>query len=71
MHRISVNSSVIRSVGYDREIAILEIEFTNGAIYEYGGVPEEIYAELLAAESKGAYFDACIRDPRYSCRRLS
>jgi hypothetical protein len=45
-------------VGYDREIAILEIEFTNGAVYEYDGVPEEIYADLLAAESKGAYFDA-------------
>ena len=70
MNRIPVVSSVIRSVGYDREAATLEIEFINGAVYEYSDVPEHIYIDFLSAESKGAYFDAHIRRHEHPCRRL-
>lgn len=62
MRRQPVESSMLRSVGYDPERSILELEFTSGRIYRYFGVPEEMFAELLTAESEGRYFLAQIDD---------
>ena len=52
----------MRSVGYDAQSQILEIEFQSGAVYEYLGVPREVHQELMSAESKGQYFNSEIRD---------
>jgi hypothetical protein len=60
--RQPVESSVLAAVGYDAEKRMLEIEFHSGAIYRYLEVPEEIHRGLLAAESKGHFFGANIRD---------
>ena len=60
--RKPVESSVLASVGYDAGKRVLEIEFHSGAIYRYLEVPEEIHRRLLAAESKGHFFGANIRD---------
>jgi hypothetical protein len=60
--RQPVESSVLASAGYDAAKRLLEIEFHSGAIYRYLEVPEEIYRRLLAAESKGHFFGASIRD---------
>ena len=56
MQRQPVESSMLRSAGYDPERSILELEFNNGRIYRYFGVPPEIFDELMTAESKGRYF---------------
>jgi hypothetical protein len=60
--RRPVISSMMQSAGYDDAHAVLEIEFVTGTIYRYHAVPHRIWRELLEAESKGRYFDACIRD---------
>ena len=60
--REAVESSVLASVGYDAQSRLLEIEFHSGALYRYFEVPKEIYRQLLAAESKGHFFGANIRD---------
>ncbi|MEO6786487.1 MAG: KTSC domain-containing protein [Chthoniobacteraceae bacterium] len=60
--RQPVESSVLAAVGYDAQRRLLEIEFHSGAIYRYLEVPEEIHRRLLAAESKGRFFGAAIRD---------
>ncbi|HEX3661367.1 MAG TPA: KTSC domain-containing protein [Acidobacteriaceae bacterium] len=60
MERISVNSSNIASVGYDADSQTLEIEFNNGGVYQYSGVPQEIYGGMMSADSKGKYFHANI-----------
>ena len=60
--RKPVESSVLATVGYDAGKRVLEIEFHSGAIYRYLEVPEEIHKRLLAAESKGHFFGANIRD---------
>ena len=52
----------MRSVGYDAQSQILEIEFQSGAVYEYLGVPREVHQGLSIAESKGQYFNSEIRD---------
>lgn len=71
MNRLAVESTIIRSVGYDADSGILEIEFTNAEIYQYSAVPATVYSELLAAESPGSYFNEIIRrNLVYPCRRV-
>lgn len=62
MKRRAVESSALRSVGYDAELAVLEVEFTSGEIYRYHAVPPSAHRSLLQAESKGRYFVEHIRD---------
>lgn len=62
MDRNSVTSSNIRSFGYDSDSGTLEIEFKNGAVYQYSGVPQSEYDDLIAAASHGTYFNAHIKN---------
>lgn len=62
MQRKAVDSTTMRSVGYQAKSRILEIEFDSGMVYQYVGVPAKVYAQLLRAESKGRYFNGEIRD---------
>ncbi len=68
MLRQLVNSRSLQSVGYDPRPGILEIEFTNGSVYQYLDVPDTVYQELMAAPSHGTYFREQIRD-RYPHRK--
>jgi KTSC domain len=62
MVREAVESRAILSIGYDKSSAVLEIEFTNGSIYQYERVPACIADEFMQANSKGEFFNACIKD---------
>ncbi len=70
MQRARVNSSSLRSVGYDPERRVLEVEFSNGSLYQYEGVPGEIVRELLAADSLGTYFNQVFKASGFPYRRL-
>jgi len=70
MDRQSVNSSNLRSVGYDEEESVLEIEFQAGPVYRYYGVSGSIYRALMFAGSKGKYFDSHIRKRNYRYRQV-
>jgi hypothetical protein len=59
---IAVSSSLLASVSYDAGQSVLQLELCDGAIYRYFAVPPAIYEGLLAAESKGSYFNREIRD---------
>ena len=61
MQRQAVESTNIKSVGYDPEDEILEVEFHSGGVYHYVGVPPAVYEGLLAARSTGRYFGDFIR----------
>ena len=65
MERTPVQSSNLNSVGYDADSSILEIEFHHGGIYQYSGVPSSVHEELMAAGSKGTYFDQAIKKGGY------
>jgi hypothetical protein len=69
MQLVTVESSMIHAVGYDKPKRVLEIIFNTGRTYLYDDVPPEVYEGLLKAESKGRYFLANIRDA-YSYRQL-
>lgn len=54
-----VESSNLESVGHDG--TNLFVRFKNGSIYVYLHVPESLYQELLAADSKGKYLGKHIK----------
>jgi hypothetical protein len=55
-------SSVIRSFSYDGRRRELRVVFQSHRRYVYRQVPEETFAALQAAASKGAYFNRHVRD---------
>jgi len=61
MQRQSVQSSNIHSVGYDENLQILEIVFKSSGIYEYYGVPKNVYRGLIEAPSKGKFLNEHIK----------
>lgn len=56
MERNYVESSMINSIGYDSESAILEIEFNSGAVWQYSDFSEPSWYEFKNAESLGKFF---------------
>lgn len=67
--RAPVTSSLLASIAYSEQ-AVLEIEFRNGALYRYFAVPHSVVAQLLAADSKGSWFNRHVRN-RFRYQRLS
>jgi len=61
MNRTPVESSSVRSIGYDPETKVLQVEFTSGGLYEYYGVTQFAHDEFIASESKGSHFAVKIR----------
>lgn len=62
MMRDPVSSSNIMSAGYDEQSGTLEVEFKDGAVYQYFNVSSSIYDEFKKASSKGQYFNAYIKN---------
>lgn len=69
MQRVLVESSTLGSAGHDAQSAVLELQFRNGAVYQYFLVPPRVYLDLLGARSKGAYFNQNIRG-RYPYQQI-
>ncbi len=61
MLRIPVTSSDIKSIGYDPDNLILEIEFLSGGTYRYFGIPPHLHKEFMHADSKGKFLHAFIK----------
>jgi hypothetical protein len=70
MERKPVESSTIKSVGYDAEMKALEVEFASGRIYQYYDVPEEIHNEFISAPSKGNFFHHKIKNQGFPFKRI-
>lgn len=70
MHRTSVESSHFAAVGYDPAARKMHIEFKNGAVYEYTGVPEQFHKTLMNADSQGAFFHKNVK-PHFHARKIN
>ncbi|QKK07560.1 MAG: KTSC domain-containing protein [Planctomycetota bacterium] len=58
-----VVSSNIEAIGYAAECQQLHVRFSkSGTTYVYHGVEEWVYSEFMAAESKGQYLNANIKN---------
>lgn len=64
MTRKPVSSTSIRSLGYDAENQILEVELKHGGVYQYFQVSADDYAAMLASESIGRYYTKHIKPNR-------
>ena len=69
MERKRVNSSKLRAVGYDEKARLLEVEMSNGQVFQYSGVYPEVYRRFMAAPNPTSFFDDKIAE-EYSARRL-
>ena len=69
MERQSVKSVILRSVGYDDSKKILEIEFQNGLVYQFSGVPLKVYTDLMQSGEMGKYFSEKVR-PRFHTKQV-
>ncbi|MDP9077905.1 MAG: KTSC domain-containing protein [Bacteroidota bacterium] len=54
-------SSVVANMDYDEGKATLRITYISGAMYDYLGVPPEVFEEMKAAGSKGKFLNYVIK----------
>jgi hypothetical protein len=57
-----LRSSCLTFYEYDFRREVLGLTFTDGTKGYYSGVPPYVFAGLLAAPSKGTYFNSAIRN---------
>lgn len=57
-----VTSTAIQHIAWNSGTLVLNITFASGRTYSYCGVPEWKYLGLVAAPSKGEFFNEHIRD---------
>ena len=69
MQRKRVNSSRLRSVGYDEKSQILEVEMSNGQVFQYSQVYPEVYRGFMAAPNPTTFFDDKIAE-EYTPKRV-
>lgn len=71
MKREPVESTAIKSIGYNEDKHILEVEILEtGRIYKYFNVPLEEYMDFLDAKSLGEYYNRVIKE-NYEYRELA
>jgi hypothetical protein len=56
-----VESTTLATIAYDNAHEVLRLKFRSGVIYQYSGVPASVHGALVAAPSKGNYFNREIR----------
>lgn len=69
LRQIRLDSTALAWVRYLEQNCALRVGLSSGREYEYTGVPLDVYQELLAAESKGRYYNANIRND-FPCRKI-
>lgn len=47
---ISIQSDNVSAAGYDEESMVMTVQFDNGALYEYYGVPTDLWTSFVAAQ---------------------
>jgi YD repeat-containing protein len=62
MERRRITATNMCAVGYDPAGRVLEIEFTNGTVLRYNGVPAEVHRRLVSAASPATYWRDNIED---------
>jgi len=47
---IAIQSDNVQSAGYDEASMVMSVQFDNGALYEYYGVPANLWTSFVAAQ---------------------
>jgi hypothetical protein len=56
-----VESSAVKTIGYDVDAEEAYVEYLGGGLYAYEGVPAGVFEELASAESKGTFVNTVIK----------
>ena len=59
--RVRLESTMLATAGYDEHRCELQLDFRDGARYQYSAVPPHLFHDLLAAPSKESFFNRHIR----------
>lgn len=60
--RLPLGSTTLTAAAYDDSTEQLALDFSDGTRYVYSGVAISLYHDLLAAVSKGTFFNRFIRN---------
>jgi len=66
-----VDSEAIESLKYDPSIMSVEVEFTNGDVYQYLNISPALYDRWLNAPSIGIFFNKVIKMGFYPYIRIA
>jgi KTSC domain len=66
---LPVTSSCVASIGYDRRVQELYVEFIESGTYAYWPVEEPVWQAFLAANSKGTFVNEVLKQARYRARK--
>ncbi|MBD2429716.1 MULTISPECIES: KTSC domain-containing protein [Fischerella] len=66
---LPMNSSMANAIGYDSNTNILQIEFHNGAVYQYSDIDQDTWQDLHQADSIGKFFNENVRG-KYQYERV-
>ena len=70
MKREYVDSRAIKSIGYNEDKQVLEVELLeSGRVYQYRNVPLEEYFDFIDAKSLGEYYNREIKE-KYEYREM-
>lgn len=71
MKRELVDSTAIKSIGYNEDKHLLEVEiWESGRVYQYNDVPLEEYFDFMDAKSLGEYYNRVIK-VKYDYKELA
>jgi len=62
-------SSVVAGFSYNSETLTLRITYVSGLVYDYLKVPERVYKEMKAYQSKGSFLNHYIKG-KYKFRKV-
>ena len=54
-------STVVQSMHYDPDTRTLRIRYVSGLVYDYKGVPPDVFDAMKAAGSKGRFLNRFIK----------
>jgi hypothetical protein len=57
-----VESSAVARIGYDSEAEEAYVEYLDGDLYAYEGMPVSVFRALASAESKGTFVNSVIKE---------
>ena len=66
---LPVNSSMANAVGYDPSQQVLQVEYSNGSVYEYSDIDTETWESLQTTDSIGRFINQNIKG-QYQSKRI-
>jgi len=71
MRLLPIRSSMIATIGFDPSLEKLVVQFQNGKVYEYNGVPEGTFVAILTdEESHGKAFVRLVRSKAFPFKEV-